>query len=253
SRSYNLPCVGPDPYAYRKACGSQIRKCIECIFDSTEWCSNYFGKRHSVVTAWSSRFLDILARVDDIKGIYKNRLVSEGICILLVACALHRRTFLPVDLNQVLQNLGMEYMVLENVSHGMKWAVYLTQINVIIMTPDAESRVVRASCNSECTFFENDVSIKFTSAFRNVERIQLVSTMVDITNEIARDRCIWIQPDNYEGTDSYNMELTQRFSVERYVYDGPDPSDDWRVKAIGHSKLNMDNTHKMTVSSMREL
>ncbi|TQS37049.1 hypothetical protein Golomagni_02489 [Golovinomyces magnicellulatus] len=44
----------------------------------------------------------------------------------------------------------------------------------------------------------------------------------------------------------------RKFSVERLVYDGSDPSDDWKVKAIGHNKLNMGNICKTTVSSMHE-
>lgn len=44
----------------------------------------------------------------------------------------------------------------------------------------------------------------------------------------------------------------EKFSVERLVYDGSDPSDDWKVKCIGHSKLNMDRIAKTIVYSMHE-
>lgn len=40
-----------------------------------------------------------------------------------------------------------------------------------------------------------------------------------------------------------------KFSVERLVYDGSDPSDDWVVKGIGHSKLKTKNITTVPISS----
>jgi hypothetical protein len=42
------------------------------------------------------------------------------------------------------------------------------------------------------------------------------------------------------------------FVVERLVYDGSDPSDDWVVTGIGHSKLNMSNIKTVSISSLNE-
>jgi hypothetical protein len=42
------------------------------------------------------------------------------------------------------------------------------------------------------------------------------------------------------------------FSVERLVYDGSDPSDDWVVTSIGHSKLNLSNVKTVPIQTMHE-
>lgn len=47
----------------------------------------------------------------------------------------------------------------------------------------------------------------------------------------------------------YNMD---KFCVERLVYDGSDPSDDWIVKSIGHSKLKKQNIKCVKINSMHE-
>lgn len=44
----------------------------------------------------------------------------------------------------------------------------------------------------------------------------------------------------------------EKFSVERLVYDGSDPSDCWIVNSIGHSRLNMDNVEIMDVATLDE-
>lgn len=44
----------------------------------------------------------------------------------------------------------------------------------------------------------------------------------------------------------------QKFSVERFVYDVTDPSDDWIVTKIGHSKLEIEKIEKCKIKNMFE-
>lgn len=44
----------------------------------------------------------------------------------------------------------------------------------------------------------------------------------------------------------------EKFSVERLVYDGSDPSEDWIITGIGHSKLNVPNLDTLTIESYND-
>ena len=48
------------------------------------------------------------------------------------------------------------------------------------------------------------------------------------------------------------MSELRKFSVERLVYDGSDPSDDWVVSSIGHTKLKVHNIKTVDISSLHE-
>lgn len=44
----------------------------------------------------------------------------------------------------------------------------------------------------------------------------------------------------------------EEFKVERLVYDGSDPSDDWIITGIGHSKLDMNNVNTINIDSYND-
>ena len=48
------------------------------------------------------------------------------------------------------------------------------------------------------------------------------------------------------------MSTPRKFSIERLVYEGSDPSDDWTVSFIGHTKLKIQNIKTVSISSLHE-
>jgi hypothetical protein len=48
------------------------------------------------------------------------------------------------------------------------------------------------------------------------------------------------------------IHTMERFTVERLVYDGSDPSDDWVITGIGHSKLNIGNVATIPIESYND-
>lgn len=199
--------LGYDIETYSEILPTQIRKCVESIFSSTEWCVNYMGVRTSVVTMWCSRLADVHKRVEDIYGLYKNRHISEAVCIMLVASDVSTGKFLSVDLDTILQNIDLEYRILRDVSLGMEWAIHLTQLNVILVTPDLDLCSPCNVCNPERIVLETNVSVKIAYRIYSLQGLRLASTMVDMTNCVAHNRYLDNPVCMRIGIDARRMQL----------------------------------------------
>lgn len=199
--------LGHDIETYSEILPTQVRRCVEFIFSSTEWCINYMGVTTSVVTMWCSRLADLHKRVEDVYGLYKNRHISEAICIMLVASDVYTGKFLPVDLDIILQNIDLKYRILRDVSLGMEWAIHLTQLNVILVVPNLDLCSPCDVYNPECIVLETNVSMKITHRIYSLHGLRLASMMVDMTNCVAHNRYLDNPACMRIGIDAHRMQL----------------------------------------------
>ena len=124
-----------------------VKFCFDHIFRTMEWCGDLMDMNNAVVTFWSNQFGDLVDRVEDIRGVYKNRPAEELITIGVLCVHSKTRSFMPLSVRYVAQFLNLEFSIQDLVYGGSQWLIHLPQLNVMLMMID---------CVTPCSTFMVD-------------------------------------------------------------------------------------------------
>lgn len=109
---------------------------MDYIFNNTQWYRDYEEMTDTFVTMWSNRFDELIERIDDLHGLYKNRPASEAIAIMMLFTNGKINGFGMPPVNEFVSNIAIEYRIASDPGYGVKWMIDLPQINVVLFALD---------------------------------------------------------------------------------------------------------------------
>jgi energy-converting hydrogenase A subunit M len=113
-----------------------MTRVMNYIFNNDQWYRGFEEMLNTCVTMWSNRFDELIERVDDLHGLYKNRPVSEAINIMILLRQNDQYVFGLTPLTEFVSNIGIEYIIVPNPGYGIAWMIYLPQITVTLFALD---------------------------------------------------------------------------------------------------------------------